>query len=78
MKDKKEHSLKLGIMVAVGLVLFIWAIYYLGSQQKLFSPSVTVKSYFNNVSGLVEGNKVRYSGIIVFGKIQKLKSIVTA
>ncbi len=65
MKDSKSRSLKLGIMVTVGLALFVWGIYYLGSQRKLFSSSVTVKSYFNNVSGLVEGNKVRYSGITV-------------
>lgn len=74
MKDKKNRSLRLGIMVAVGLVLFVWAIYYLGSQQKLFSSSVTVQSYFNNVSGLVEGNKVRYSGITV-GTVSEIKIV---
>ncbi|QIA09325.1 MlaD family protein [Draconibacterium halophilum] len=65
MKERESRSLKLGIMVTVGLVLFAWGIYYLGSQRKMFTSSVTVKSYFNNVSGLVEGNKVRYSGITV-------------
>jgi phospholipid/cholesterol/gamma-HCH transport system substrate-binding protein len=65
MNKAKNHSLKLGIFVAVGLGLFIIAIYYLGSQQNLFSSSVTVKAYFNTVSGLVEGNKVRYSGISI-------------
>ena len=74
MKDKKRRSLKLGIMVTVGLVLFTWAVYYLGSQQKLFSSSVTVKSYFNNVSGLVEGNKVRYSGITV-GTVSEIEIV---
>ncbi|QGY47698.1 MCE family protein [Maribellus comscasis] len=74
MKDKKNRSLKLGIMVTVGLILFLWAVYYLGSQQKLFTSSVAVKSYFNNVSGLVEGNKVRYSGITV-GTVSEIKIV---
>lgn len=61
-------------MVAAGLILFIVAIYYLGSQQNLFSSTVTLKSYFNNVSGLVEGNKVRYSGITV-GTVSQIQII---
>jgi phospholipid/cholesterol/gamma-HCH transport system substrate-binding protein len=74
MKKQKIHSIKLGLMVATGLMLFIVAIYYLGSQQNLFSSTVTLKSYFRNVSGLVEGNKVRYSGITV-GTVSQIKII---
>lgn len=74
MKERKSRSLKLGIMVTVGLALFAWGIYYLGSQRKLFTSSVTVKSYFNNVSGLVEGNKVRYSGITV-GSVSEISIV---
>ncbi len=65
MERSKKRTLKLGLLVAVGLVLFSLGIYYLGSQQNLFSSTITIKSYFNNVSGLIEGNKVRYSGITV-------------
>lgn len=65
MNRSEKRTLKLGLLVAVGLVLFSVAIYYLGSQQNLFTSTITIKSYFNNVSGLVEGNKVRYSGITV-------------
>lgn len=74
MDNTKSRSLKLGIMVAIGLGLFTIAIYYLGSQQNLFSPSVTIKAYFNNVSGLVEGNKVRYSGIAI-GSVDEIQII---
>lgn len=65
MKESKKRSLKLGVLVVVGLILFSLAIYYMGSQQNLFSSTITINSYFNNVNGLVEGNKVRYSGITV-------------
>lgn len=60
-----NRSIKLGLMVAGGLFLFVIAIFYLGSQQDLFSSTVTVKSYFKDVKGLMEGNKVQYSGITV-------------
>jgi phospholipid/cholesterol/gamma-HCH transport system substrate-binding protein len=60
-----NRSIKLGLMVAGGLVLFAIAIFYLGRKQDLFSSSVTVKSYFEDVKGLMEGNKVQYSGITV-------------
>ncbi len=74
MKKQNVHSIKLGLMVASGLLLFIVAIYILGSKQNLFSSTVTLKSYFKNVSGLVEGNKVRYSGINV-GTVSRIKII---
>lgn len=74
MEKEKIHSIKLGLMISTGLVLFIVAIYYLGSQQNLFSSTITLKSYFKNVSGLVEGNKVRYSGITV-GSVSRIQII---
>lgn len=60
-----NRSVKLGLLVAGGLFLFAVAIFYLGSQQDLFSSTITVKSYFKDVRGLMEGNKVQYSGITV-------------
>lgn len=74
MKKEKNRSLKLGILVTVGLGLFTIAIYFLGSQKNLFSSSITIKSYFNNVSGLVEGNKVRYSGITI-GSVSEISIV---
>lgn len=65
MGKSRNRSLKLGFLVSVGLLLFVLAVYYLGSKQNLFSSSFTVKSYFYNVKGLVVGNNVRYSGIDV-------------
>jgi len=65
MNRSKNRSLKLGLLVSAGALLFVLAVYYLGSKQNLFSSSITIKSYFHNVKGLMEGNKVRYSGINV-------------
>jgi phospholipid/cholesterol/gamma-HCH transport system substrate-binding protein len=74
MGKSKNRSLSLGLLVSVGLLLFILAIYYLGSKQNLFSSTITVQSNFNNVKGLVEGNKVRYAGINV-GTVSDIRII---
>ncbi len=65
MRQSKKRQLKLGLLVSTGILLFVLAVYYLGSKQKLFSSSITVRSYFYDVKGLTEGNKVRFGGINV-------------
>ncbi|MEN6454254.1 MAG: MlaD family protein [Prolixibacteraceae bacterium] len=65
MKPSKSRQLKLGLLVSTAVLLFILAVYYLGSKQNLFSSSITVNSYFYDVKGLTEGNKVRFGGIDV-------------
>ncbi len=71
MKQSKNRQLRLGILVSTGILLFILAVYYLGSKQNLFSSSITVRSYFSDVKGLTEGNKVRFGGINV-GTVSKI------
>ena len=61
----KKHTLKLGLFVAVGTVLFIIAIYMLGKQKNLFGTTFTVSCGVKDVSGLMIGNNVRFSGINV-------------
>ena len=74
MSKSKNRPLKLGLLVSVGLLLFILAVYYLGSKQNLFSSTITVQSSFYDVKGLVEGNKVRYAGINV-GTVSEIRII---
>ncbi len=65
MSNTGKHTLKLGLLVASGLLLFIAAIYYMGVNQSLFTPKIIVKSYLRDAAGLIEGNNVRYSGVTV-------------
>jgi len=74
MKQSKSRQLKLGLLVSTGILLFILAVYYLGSKQNLFSSSITVRSYFDDVKGLTEGNKVRFGGIDV-GTVSEVKIV---
>lgn len=63
MKKDTSKTLRVGIFVITGLVLFIVAIYLIGENQNMFKKTFTISANFNNVSGLMQGNNVRYSGI---------------
>jgi phospholipid/cholesterol/gamma-HCH transport system substrate-binding protein len=56
---------RLGMFIAIGLAIFVTAIFFIGKQQNLFNPVFKVTSNFNNISGLLVGNNIRYSGINV-------------
>lgn len=76
MDKNKSRYIKLGIFVVLGLLLFILATFYVGSQENLFTSTFTLKSVFKSVSGLREGNSVRFSGIDV-GTVQEIEIIGT-
>ena len=61
MKTKK--ALRLGIFVASAVILFIVAIYLIGSKQNLFSSTTDIHASFKDIRGLMTGNIVRFAGI---------------
>lgn len=65
MKKKSGSNWKLGVFVTAGLLLFVFTIYYVGKQKNLFGSTFHLRSEFKTVSGLKEGNNVRFSGINV-------------
>jgi phospholipid/cholesterol/gamma-HCH transport system substrate-binding protein len=65
---------RLGLFIAVGLAIFVIAIFIIGKQQNLFNPVFKVTANFKNVSGLQVGNNVRFSGINV-GVIDNIRII---
>ncbi len=74
MPKEKNKTLRLGILVSLGLILFIVAIYFLGSRQNLFSSVIHVKTAFKDVRGVVSGNKVRFNGLNV-GNVENIEII---
>jgi phospholipid/cholesterol/gamma-HCH transport system substrate-binding protein len=56
---------RLGVFVTLGLTIFVVLIFFIGKQQHLFNPVFKVTTSFQNVSGLLVGNHIRYSGINV-------------
>lgn len=65
MAKRTLDNVKLGIFVLIGLVLLILFLYMLSKNQSIFSSRFEIKAKFENVSGLVAGNNVRLSGIVV-------------
>ncbi|UEG51987.1 MlaD family protein [Mucilaginibacter daejeonensis] len=72
--DLKEnkYTFWVGLFIFVGLIIFIVAIFTLGSQQKSFVKGLHLKARFENVSGLIKGNNVWFSGV----KVGTIKNIV--
>ncbi|MEP7236798.1 MAG: MlaD family protein, partial [Ferruginibacter sp.] len=63
MNKESGFTWKLGMFVIIGLVLFVGTIYFVGKQKNLFGSTFKLKAEFKTVSGLKEGNNVRFSGI---------------
>jgi phospholipid/cholesterol/gamma-HCH transport system substrate-binding protein len=74
MAQNSNYKWKLGMFVILGLALFIITIYFIGSNKNLFGSTFKLKSQFKNVSGLKEGNNVRFSGINV-GTVKDIEFI---
>jgi phospholipid/cholesterol/gamma-HCH transport system substrate-binding protein len=74
--EKKQNSsrIKLGAFVFAGLTLVIIAIYTIGKQQRMFGSTFPVTANFNDVSGLLVGNNVRFSGITI-GVVNEIRII---
>jgi len=65
---------KLGLFVLAGLFVLILTLYLIGKSQNLFGSNVELKARFRNVSGLISGSNVLFSGIQV-GTVNKIKII---
>jgi phospholipid/cholesterol/gamma-HCH transport system substrate-binding protein len=65
MKKESGFTWKLGMFIIIGLAAFVVTIYFVGKQKNLFGSTIRLKAMFKTVSGLKEGNNVRFSGINV-------------
>jgi phospholipid/cholesterol/gamma-HCH transport system substrate-binding protein len=70
----QKFKIRLGLFIAGGLALFVFAIFIIGKQKNLFDPVFKLSSTFYNVSGLQVENNVRFSGINV-GTVDKISII---
>jgi len=61
----QKFKIRLGLFIAVGLAIFVLAIFIIGKQKNLFNPVFRLTTTFYNVSGLQVGNNIRFSGINV-------------
>jgi len=65
MEEQTKNNIKLGLLVLAGLLLLILTLYGIGKNQSLFGSNFQLKARFSNISGLMKGNNIRFSGIQV-------------
>lgn len=70
----QKFKIRLGLFIAGGIVIFVFAIFIIGRQQNLFDPVYNLHTTFKNVSGLQVGNNIRFLGINV-GTVDKISII---
>ncbi len=64
--------LKIGIVVLIGLIIFVFMISTVGSEQSLFASTYSLRLFLPNVQGLVNGAMVTLGGLKV-GYVKKME-----
>src|SRR3954469_12554019 len=59
----KEKTIRVGLLVAASLLVLMIFVFFIGSEQKIFSRKNEYKVRLDNVTGLAEGNPVKISGV---------------
>lgn len=68
MEPNNNKKIAVALFIGSGFILFLVAIFVIGGKENLFTPTFTIKSEFESVSGLKTGGQVRLNGISV-GKV---------
>src|SRR6266850_2887469 len=61
----KEKTIRVGLLAAASLLVLMIFVFFIGSEQKIFSRKNEYKVRLDNVTGLAEGNPVKISGVTV-------------
>jgi phospholipid/cholesterol/gamma-HCH transport system substrate-binding protein len=63
MKITNTQKFKTGIFIMLGFGILLLFTFIIANQKNLFTSTFPVYGQFNNISGLVPGNLVRFAGI---------------
>lgn len=69
--NSRNSTIKVGLFVLIGLVIFIAGILTIGGMRKSFVSKISATSIFDDVNGLQSGNNIWFSGVKV-GTVQKI------
>lgn len=64
-REEIKRNARLGVFVIVSILLFLVAIFLLGSEQSLFNSNIQLRANFTDVNGLQKGNNVWLAGVKV-------------
>jgi phospholipid/cholesterol/gamma-HCH transport system substrate-binding protein len=71
-KTTTHKTARVGVLVAVALILLMVFLFFIGSEQKIFARKHEYEVRLENVTGLAEGNPVKMSGVTI-GVIREIK-----
>ena len=71
MTIKNNKPVIVGIFILLGIAILVTTIFTLGGQKKTFVKSFTVYAVFDDVSGLLKGGNIWFSGVKV-GTVKKI------
>jgi phospholipid/cholesterol/gamma-HCH transport system substrate-binding protein len=72
--NEVRQDIKLGAFVLTGLAIFIATVFFIGSENSIFSKTFTVVSVFKNVEGLKRGDNVWLSGVKI-GTVKEVQIV---
>ncbi len=59
---KQLEGARLGLFIFIGTILLIISIFLIGNRENLFTSTIEIKTYFDQIEGLKPGAPVRLSG----------------
>src|SRR6201992_1207303 len=65
MPTSKEKTIRVGLLVTCSLIVLMIFIFFIGSEQKIFSRKNEYRVRLDTVSGLAEGNPIKLSGVTI-------------
>ncbi len=71
MRQRKNKAFQVGLLIFSSLTILVTAIYLIGSKNNLFGNTTQIYCVFKDIRGILEGNKVLFSGIKV-GTVQEI------
>src|SRR4029077_10476754 len=63
--QSQEKTIRVGLLVSAAAVVLMVFLFFIGSEQKVFSRKNEYKVKLDTVSGLAQGNPVKISGVTV-------------
>jgi len=75
--NENRKRITVGVFIAIGILIFVLAVFTLGTQKKTFVKSFTLSVVFNDIQGLKKGNNVWFSGVKI-GTIKKIEFFGTS
>ena len=77
MGKERSAQLKVGIFVLVSIAIFVYGVFTISGQEELFEKEYTVKTYFDNTAGLLEGALTCASRALEWGRFPPSAFLMT-